>query len=173
MQPGPLNEVHYRTAAWQFQKPDLNGHALQVPPGPDPVPSDKWFDRIVELAQRLDRAETEHREAAAALAEALHLGHSAGLTWTAIAEAAGLSNAETARSRSYRGRRSESLSPSVRWKHERGSTQRHSEDAPGVSVTEAATQLGVTRKTVYAWIDKGKLAATTDEGGRTRVLLED
>lgn len=39
-------------------------------------------------------------------------------------------------------------------------------------MTEAARRLDVTRKTVYSWLDKGKLTAATDEAGRTRVVTD-
>lgn len=47
-----------------------------------------------------------------------------------------------------------------------------SDGATGLSVTEAARRLSVTRPTIYSRIERGELRTTRDEKGRLRVLLE-
>ncbi len=114
-----------------------------------------------------------HRRSATLLAEALLAAHEGGFTWAEIARAADLGSAETARIRAYRARDDEEVPPSLRWRRQRGSAPRSTPEVPGVSITEAAKRLGISRQTVYVWLRSGKLNATTDEAGRTRVLLAD
>lgn len=42
---------------------------------------------------------------------------------------------------------------------------------PGLSVAEAARRLGVTRPTVYKWVEEGKVAAF-EFGGHTRIAVD-
>lgn len=136
-------------------------------------PATRLIDRVAEAARKLRDAEEQHRTTASEFAEALLAAHEGGFTWTEVARAADLGSAETARIRAQRAKDTENLTPAIRWRMERGSTPRPASTAPGVSVTEAARRLNVSRKTVYAWIKSGKLNSTTDEAGRTRVLLEE
>ena len=98
---------------------------------------------------------------------------SAGFTWSEVAQAADLGSAETARIRAQRAKEAPDLSPALRWRREHGAAPRPTTSAPGISVTEAAKKLGVSRKTVYARIRSGRLQTATDEAGRTRVVLDD
>jgi excisionase family DNA binding protein len=139
----------------------------------DSARADRLIDRVADAAQALRHAEDQHRTTAAQLAEALLAAHQGGFTWSEVARAADLGSAETARIRAYRAKETEDLPPALRWRRERGSASRPTSSPPGVSVTDAAKKLGVSRKTVYARVRSGKLAATTDEAGRTRVLVED
>lgn len=141
--------------------------------GNEREPATLLIERVAETARKLRTAEEHHRTTASEFAEALLAAHEGGFTWTEVARAADLGSAETARIRAQRAKEADELTPAVRWRLERGSTPRNAASAPGVSVTEAARLLSVSRKTVYAWIRAGKLNATTDEDGRTRVLLEE
>ena len=127
---------------------------------------------VTEKADQLRRDEDRHRASATDLASAMQQAHASGYTWTQIAVAAGLASPKTARTRAERAKDPTDLSPSVRWRQQRGHAPRPVVEAPGVSVTEAARRLDVTRKTVYSWLDKGKLTAATDEAGRTRVVTD-
>lgn len=136
-------------------------------------PATRLIDRVAEAARKLKDAEAQHRTTASEFAEALLAAHEGGFTWTEVARAADLGSAETARVRAQRARDTKDLTPAIRWRMERGSTPRPGTTAPGLSVTEAARSLDVSRKTVYAWMRSGKLRSTSDESGRTRVLLDD
>jgi excisionase family DNA binding protein len=127
---------------------------------------------VTESAAQLRRDEEQHRESASGLALAMQQAHERGYTWSQIALAAGLASPKTARTRAERAMDPSELSPSVRWRQQRGHAPRPKAESPGISVTEAARRLEVTRKTVYTWLDKGRLTGATDEAGRTRVLTD-
>lgn len=131
------------------------------------------MEHVAAAARELRDLEQQQRAGAARLAQALLSAHQAGFSWAEVARAADLASGETARTRAYGARDPKEVPPSLRWRREHGSTPPPISPATGVSVTEAASQLGVSRKTVYAWIRNGKLASTTDEAGRTRVILEE
>lgn len=135
--------------------------------------AERLIRRVAEAAKDLQSAEDRHRASASALAEALLAAHGAGFTWSEVARAADLGSAETARIRAQRAKEAPDLSPALRWQRERGSTPRPASTAPGVSVTDAAKHLGVSRKTIYAWMRSGKLKTTTDEAGRSRVVMDE
>ena len=130
------------------------------------------MDRVAEAARALRDVEDLHRSSAATLAEALLEAHQGGFSWSEVARAAELGSAETARIRAYRAKDANDLPPAMRWRRERGSAPRPESSKPGLSVTEAANRLGVSRKTVFAWIRVGKVDSVTDDAGRTRVLLK-
>ena len=134
---------------------------------------DRRLERLSVAADELLDAEEQHRKAAAGFAALLLRAHEAGSTWTEVARVARLGSAETARIRAYRAKDRKDVPPALRWQHERGSAPRPSPEAVGLSVTAAAKHLNVSRKTVYAWIRGGKLSTSTDEAGRTRVLLDE
>ena len=138
----------------------------------DPRASES-LSRVSAKAARLSEVEDLHRQSAAELSQAMFVARQEGYTWTAIAIAAGLDSPKTARSRAERAMDPSDLSPSVRWRHQRGRAPRPKETPPGLSVTEAAERLGVTRRTVYNRIAKGDLQTATDAAGRTRVLLDE
>ena len=142
------------------------------PADEDQVLQERLIRRVAEAARELRQAEDRHRASASALAEALLAAHGAGFTWSEVARAADLSSAETARIRAQRAKEAPDLSPALRWRRDHGSAPRPTTSSPGVSVTDAAKKLGVSRKTVYVWIESGRLQTATDEAGRTRVLLE-
>lgn len=137
-----------------------------------PRPRDA-LSRVTKKASRLSEVEELHRTSAADLSQAMYDARQDGHTWTEIAMAAGLDSPKTARSRAERSMDAADLSPSVRWRRERGRAPRPKVTPPGLSVTEAAERLGVTRRTVYNRIANGKLTTTTDQSGRTRVILDD
>lgn len=130
------------------------------------------LSRVSKQATRLNEVEDLHREAATDLSQAMYDARQDGHSWTEIAFAAGLDSPKTARSRAERAMDADDLSPSVRWRRERGRAPRPKETPPGLSVTEAAERLGVSRRTVYNRIARGDLKTATDEAGRTRVVLE-
>lgn len=129
--------------------------------------------KVTEAAAHLARAEESQREASAALARAMYDAHKSGHTWSEIASGAGLASPHTARTRTRQVLDPSELTPSERWRQERGLAPRPKTAPPGVSISEAARRLGVTRNTVYARIRNGKLRTATDEAGRPRVLLDD
>lgn len=135
--------------------------------------AERLIARVADAAGALRDAEDAHRASASALAEALLAAHKGGFTWSEVARAADLCSAETARIRAHRAKETKDLSPALRWRRERGSAPPPTSSAPGVSVTDAAGILRVSRKTIYAWIRSGKLNSTTDEAGRSRVLLDE
>ena len=139
---------------------------------PDQTREKRLIGRVADAARELRDAEDRHRASATGLAEALLAAHNGGFTWSEVARAADLGSGETARIRAHRARESKDLPPAVRWRREHGSAERPTSSAPGVSVTDAARTLGVSRKTIYVWVRSGKLASTVDEAGRTRVLLQ-
>ena len=129
--------------------------------------------RLADLASRVQEAEARLREAHADLGAALNEARDVGLTWVEIASAAGLGSPANARFRAQRGRRPEDQTASFRWRAEHGRTPRPPvEPSPGMSVTEAAEQHGVSRQTIYEWLKSGRLRGVKDARGRTRVLPE-
>lgn len=143
------------------------------PGSDDATHEDPLLAAVATAARELRKIEEHHRTSAARLADALLSAHQGGFTWSQVASAADLGSAETARIRAYRAKNAD-VPPSLRWRQERGSAPRPGQPPDtGLSVTEASSRLQVSRKTVYAWIRSGKIAATTDESGRTRVLLDD
>src|SRR5690606_7681238 len=127
--------------------------------------------QLAQLAEAVARAEETLRRAHLDLARGLNTAHDAGLTWNEVAAAAGLGSGQNARFRAQRGLPADEQNPSFRWRAERGREPRPPRPpAPGISVTEAARKYGVSRQTIYARIADGRLAATTDADGRTRVL---
>lgn len=128
---------------------------------------------VTSAAARLNQLEASQKNAAAELARVMYEAHKQGHTWSAIASSAGLASPHTARTRARHAMDPKELSPSARWRQEQGHTPRPKSDPPGVSISHAARELGVTRKTVYAWVEAGKLRSAQDEAGRTRVLLDD
>ncbi|RYC10551.1 excisionase family DNA-binding protein [Nocardioides zhouii] len=142
-------------------------------PDESPDARDK-LSRVSAEAAELVEVENRHRSQAAALAQAMYEASKAGHTWGEIARAAGLASPKTARSRAERAMDAADLSPSVRWRHAHGdAVPRPAPESPGISVTEAARRLGITRNTVYAWINNGKLQSAEDHAGRPRVLLDE
>lgn len=132
------------------------------------------LSRVSDEAAELLAVENRHRSQAEALAQAMYEAYKAGHTWGEIASAAGLASPKTARSRAERAMDAVDLSPSVRWRQTHGdAVPRPRPTPPGISISEAARRLGITRNTVYAWIKNGKLTSTADDAGRPRVLLDD
>lgn len=134
---------------------------------------DVSMQKVTEAAARLARADEAQREASAELARAMYDAHKSGHTWSEIASGAGLASPHTARTRTRQVLDPSELTPSELWRQERGLAPRPKADPPGISVSEAARRLGVTRNTVYAWIKSGKLQSARDETDRPRVLLDD
>lgn len=135
------------------------------------------LDEVKAAAEASRAADEQANQAAIALSKALHDGHESGLTWAALAEAAGLKSTENARFRAYRGRGADGLPPSIVHRFGPGGYKRRSEDQiekpPGLNVSEAAKVLGISRQALYKRIEAGKVNTTTDSVGRTRVLLDD
>ena len=123
---------------------------------------------IRDVAARYQRVAAEFERAEREYAEALLAAHHEGLTWAEVAAAAGLENAGQARLRAEKAMTPGEISPSRR-RRDAASTP---PEPVGVSVAEAARRLGVADSTVYARIDRGEIASTVDDLGRTRVLLD-
>lgn len=127
------------------------------------------LERLTALRETASALEAEPSLLAVARA-ALH----AGATWTAVAEAARLSPA-AARWR-WQGSDAEIAArfEAGRKRSERPSTK--PSDLPGLSVAEAARQLGVTAQAIYLRISRGQLRAETvtvpDGRSYKRVFLE-
>lgn len=132
-------------------------------------------DGIATAAATLRTAEAERDAARLTFARALTLAHASGMTWTAVAEAAGLESAENARTKAREGR--DVLTAALRRQLAAANTRPEplpeKTTDPGLSVSEAAARLGVTRQTVYNRIQAGVLRFTENEAGRPRVLLDD
>lgn len=131
-------------------------------------------ERAAELEKALEGVAAEYDQAVQALQQAeekysrtLLAAYREGLSWAAVAKATGLKDGNQARLRAERAMTDEEISPSRR------PSAKDRASAPGVSVSEAATRLGVARSTVYDRIDRGELEATTDQLGRTRVIMPD
>ena len=129
--------------------------------------------RLRALAAQIDEAEARLASAHSEMVGALNEARDIGLTWAEIASAAGLGSPQNAWFRAQRGRRPEDQSASIRWRAEHGRTPPPPvEPSPGMSVTEAAEQYGVSRQTIYEWLKSGRLRGVKDARGRTRVLPE-
>lgn len=85
--------------------------------------------------------------------------HEHGYSWQEIAEAAGLGNANVAKS--LAAKKSDLPDPVVPVAPPAGT----------YSVPEAAAELGVTKQTVYKWIKSGQIRVADDRPRRLRVFL--
>lgn len=128
---------------------------------------------VAAKAAALRVAEQGHRAAAQQFAEALLAARESGSTWTRLTEVAGLNSPATTRMRAQRAKDVEDLSPSLRWRVEFGSPRRQHMEKPGISISEAARRMGISRNTVYARIKRGQLESVTDGAGHPRVLLDE
>lgn len=134
---------------------------------PDPARSQDLAASIAEAAAQQASAARAVAEAEHRYAETMLAAYREGMSWAAIAAAAGLASGDQARVRAERAMSDDEISPSRR----RRTSSRPRPSAPGVSVAEAARTLGVARSTIYDRIDRGELTSTVDALGRTRVLL--
>ena len=149
-------------------------HDRGVTPGTksdQPQDASQLLEQVAKAAQELRDVEEHQRTSASRLAEALLTAHRGGFSWSEVARAADMASAETARTRAYSARSKDDVPPSLRWRREQGSTPRPRRASVGLSVAEASSRLKVSEKTVYTWVHSGKLASSTDEAGRIRVLL--
>lgn len=128
---------------------------------------------------RLRAAAAGEREAQEVLSAATELleseidtARSLGIAWAAIAANTGLSESQA----QWRLHRDD---PSVRENRQRvliPESERKSRSGPrpgrgpGMSVTEFARMCGVTRRTVYNWIEERRIESTRNELGQTRIL---
>lgn len=117
-------------------------------------------DPLDDIQAALDdekAAEKALSDARERVATGLRAALDAGVTSTQISERTGL----TASQIFYRARREP-------WAAEkkRAAAKR---EAPGLSISAAAEQLGVTRMTLYGWIDAGRMP-TVVKGSRTYVV---
>lgn len=121
----------------------------------------------------LREAEDRHQRAARVLADALLSANEGGVTWARLTELTGFNSPATTRMRAQRAKNVSELNPSLRWRVEHGGAPRPSKPKPGLSISEAAQRLGVSRTTVYARIQRGELQSVTDDAGHPRVVLEE
>lgn len=138
--------------------------------------------RLVRMAEtRLRAAAAGEREARETLAAAEELmlneietARDLGVTWARIAEVTGLTDTQA----QWRIHRHD---PSVRALREReripegeqkSRTGVRPGQGPGMSVSEWARQAGRTRRTVYLWIEAGKVEVTKNALGQNRILSD-
>ena len=128
------------------------------------------MSRIESAAQRYERSLERLRADELAYDQALLDAYREGVTWSEIAQAAGLKSANQARLRAMRARDVDERPPSRRPGRDVNAGQR---PLPGMSADEAAKELGISPPTVYRSIDRGELTAIPDAQGRTRVLRDE
>lgn len=137
---------------------------------------------LVRMAEtRLRAAAAGEREARETLAAAEELmlseietARDLGVTWNRIAEVTGLTDTQAQwrihrDDPSVRALRARERVPEGEHKSRRGS---RAGQGPGMSITEWARQTGRTRRTVYLWIEAGKVKTTKNALGQTRVLSD-
>jgi DNA-binding transcriptional MerR regulator len=138
--------------------------------------------KLIRLAEtRLRAAAAGEREARETLTAAEELtlseietARDLGITWARIAEVTGLTDTQA----QWRIHRDD---PSVRELRERErvpETEKKSRrgtragQGPGMSISEWARRTGKTRRTVYLWIEAGKLEVTKNALGQNRILSD-
>ncbi|WP_018771417.1 hypothetical protein [Arthrobacter sp. 162MFSha1.1] len=138
--------------------------------------------KLLRLAEtRLRAAAAGEREARENLAAAedlvlneIETARDLGMTWSRISELTGLTDTQA----QWRIHRND---PSVRALRERelvpegekkSRTGTRPGQGPGLSVSEWARQAGRTRRTVYLWIEAGKLEVTKNALGQNRILSD-
>lgn len=146
-------------------------------------------DSHVESEKLRRQAETRLRAAAAGEREARENLSSAeelmlveidgardlGLPWARIAELTGLTETQ-AQWRIHKGdpsatdQRERRRVPADKRRSRLGTTRPGR--GPGLSVTEYAQRVGKTRRTVYSWIEAGRIDATKNELGQVRVTSD-
>lgn len=129
--------------------------------------------RLAAEAAREEGARLAVEEAEAAVDAAIEAARHLDIPWVRISELTGLTEGQL----KWRWHRSD---PSVAEYNERRRLERarspqarpgpRAGRGPGVGVSEAARQEGVTRKTIYSWVEKGEVEATQNELGETRIL---
>lgn len=107
------------------------------------------------------------------LANALLSANAGGVTWARLTELTGFNSPATTRMRAQRAKNVSELNPSLRWRVEQGGAPRPAKPKPGLSISEAAHRLGISRTTVYARIQRGELRSVSDDAGHPRVLLDE
>lgn len=138
--------------------------------------------KLIRLAEtRLRAAAAGEREARETLAAAedlmlseIETARDLGITWNRISEVTGLTDTQAQwrihrDDPSVRALRERERVPEGEQKSRRGT---RAGQGPGMSITEWARQTGKTRRTVYLWIEGGKLEVTKNALGQTRVLSE-
>lgn len=125
-------------------------------------------------ADRLARAAAARRAGSRALERRSHEQEAAvtaardeGMTWAAIARKLGISEGQ-AKWVVQRNRTPAALS---RGEGELPRTGHRPGQGEGVSVSAAARQLGVTRRTIYAWARSERLPSRLNDIGQTRILI--
>lgn len=138
--------------------------------------------KLLRLAEtRLRAAAAGEREARETLVAAEELmlseietARDLGMTWGRISELTGLTDTQA----QWRIHRQD---PSVRALRERervpegerkSRTGPRPGQGPGLSISEWARQAGKTRRTVYLWIEAGKLEVTKNALGQNRILTD-
>lgn len=145
------------------------------------TPSDD-NSRLLRLAEtRLRAAAAGEREARETLAAAEELvlneietARDLGITWARIAEVTGLTDTQAQwrihrHDPSVKALRERERIPEAEHKSRRGT---RAGQGPGMSISEWARQAGKTRRTVYLWIEAGKLDVTKNALGQNRILSD-
>ena len=135
------------------------------------------IERAAGAAARMRGARLAVEEAERDLMDAVEAAREGGVTWAALAAATGLTEGQL----TWRWHRDDPtyVEQAARQKEERAKAaaarvpKPRTGRGPGVSASEAARRLGVTRRTVYLRIEKGLLQSTENELGQTRVILEE
>lgn len=90
-----------------------------------------------------------------------------GMTWAAIARELGMSEGQA----KWVVQRNHTPAALSRGEGELPRTGPRPGQGEGVSVSTAARQLGVTRRTIYAWARSERLPSTLNAIGQTRILI--
>lgn len=117
---------------------------------------DRLRRRIFIAAQDLVRAESARQSALEDLGALIWQARRTRVTWAEIATLTGLSE----RYVRYVADRLQNV------------TESKDREGTGVSISEAARLLNVTRPTIYARIERGELTTVHDSKGRLRVLID-
>jgi excisionase family DNA binding protein len=122
-------------------------------------------DRVAVAAMKERAARAILVEAEQEMLEAIEAARERSIPWARLKELTGLTTGQL----QWRWNRDE---PGNDLSLPRPRAPRRTGRGPGLSVTDAARQLGVTRRTIYLRVEAGKLRSTTNELGQTRILLE-
>lgn len=118
-----------------------------------PATPEEMLELVRELAREFREIDERRGRLRDELGQAITRARSSGYSWVDIARA------------------SEFLAPGSAQQWARPLPGMKPTSSAGVSASVAAEALGVTRKTVYAWVESGRLEATRDPSGRLRIIL--
>jgi len=126
------------------------------------------IDVLTEAGQAWRRAQLAETQRLSVLIDVIEAARAENRSWPEIADTLGMSEGQA----KWLIQRESTPAALAREVGEMPRTAARPGRGPGMGVSEAARTLGVTRRTVYLWVEEGRLRSTKNELGKTRILLD-